>query len=323
MSGPPNLGFHDLKPTLECFQAAVLDGLAQKPKRLPSKFFYDRHGSALFDAITAQPEYYPTRTEIGLLRRHGGEMAELLGADLLLIELGSGSDVKIRVLLDALQPKVYMPVDISYEYLLQTATAIARDYPALSVQAVCADYTQPLALPEVLSEIGGVRRAVFFPGSSIGNYEPDQAVALLRRIAVLLGRGGRLLIGVDLKKAPALLHAAYNDSLGVTDAFNRNLLVRVNRELGGDFDPGTFEHCAFYDRALGRIEMHLVARVAQRVQINGHSFDFAPGESIHTENSYKYSVAEFQALAVAGGYTGERVWQDDAALFSVHCLRVA
>lgn len=319
MNAPANLSFDDLAPGLDNLQAVVLAGLAQRRKRLPPKLFYDADGSALFDAITTLPEYYPTRTEISLLRRHGEEMAGLLGSDVQVIELGSGSDVKIRVLLDALGPKSYMPVDISGAHLLRAATAIARDYPDLDVHALCADYTRALALPEA----GGLRRAAFFPGSSIGNFEPAQAVALLRGIAGLLGPGGRLIVGVDLKKDPAVLHAAYNDSRGVTGAFNRNLLTRINRELGADFHLDAFEHRAFYDSERGRIEMHLVARTAQRVRIDGHRFAFAPGESIHTENSYKYGVAEFQSLAATAGYTGERVWQDEDRLFSVHCLRVA
>jgi dimethylhistidine N-methyltransferase len=316
---PANLSFHDLAPSLDNLQTVVVAGLAQRRKRLPPKLFYDADGSALFDAITALPEYYPTRTEIGLLRRHGEEMASLLGADVEVVELGSGSDVKIRLLLDALRPKTYMPVDISGAHLLRAATAIARDYPDLGVHALCADYTRTLALPEA----GGTRRAAFFPGSSIGNFEPSEVVVLLGRIAGLLGPGGRLIVGVDIKKAPGLLHAAYNDSRGITAAFNRNLLARINRELGGDFDLDAFEHRAFYDKALGRIEMHLVARSAQRVRIDGHRFAFAPGESIHTENSYKYGVTEFLSLAASAGYTGERVWLDDDRLFSVHCLRVA
>ncbi len=318
MSAPANLHFHDLQPTLADFRASVLAGLARTPKRLPPKLFYDARGSDLFDAITTLPEYYPTRTEIGLLRRHGAEMARLLGDDVLLIELGSGSDVKIRVLLAALRPRVYMPVDISHTHLLNAATAIAEAHPELAVHAVCADYAQPLILPTVQ---GQHRRAAFFPGSSIGNFEPAQAATLLRRIADMLAPGGRLIVGVDLKKDTALLQAAYNDRQGVTAAFNRNLLARINHELDADFDLAAFDHRAFYNPALGRIEMHLVASRAQRIRVNGRKYDFAAGESIHTENSYKYGIAEFQGLAAAAGYVAERVWQDDAALFSVHCLR--
>jgi dimethylhistidine N-methyltransferase len=315
----PNLSYHDLAPDLECLQSVVLDGLAQDQKRLPPKLLYDRAGSILFEAITRLPEYYPTRTEIGLLCRHGKEIAALLGTGGLVIELGSGSDVKIRTLLEALRPSVYMPVDISGSHLFQAATKLAEDYPWLRVQAVCADYTQPLALPMPPD----LPRTAFFPGSSIGNFEPAEARSLLTTIARVLGPDGHLLIGVDMKKNPAMLHAAYNDSQGVTAAFNMNLLTRINRELGGDFDPGAFKHCAFYNARRARIEMHLVARAAQQVRINGRHFAFASGESIHTENSYKFSIAQFQALTNAAGYAAARVWHDAGGMFSIHCLRVA
>lgn len=314
---PPNLVLHDLRPPPDDFRAAVLDGLGHRPRRLSPKFFYDARGSQLFDAITRLPEYYPTRTEIALLRAHGGEIAAMLGADGLLVELGSGSDVKIRVLLGAVRPRAYLPVDISRAHLARSARAIAADQPALAVHALCADYTRPFALPEGLRQM---RRAVFYPGSSIGNFEPDAARHLLARIAELLGPGGRLLIGVDLKKDPARLHAAYNDAQGVTAAFNLNLLVRIERELGAEVDAGAFRHHAFYDAARGRIEMHLVAARATTVRLDGRAFDFAAGEGIHTENSYKYEVDEFAALAAGAGFRGLRVWRDAESLFSIHCL---
>ena len=320
MEGTPNnFHFHDLQPAPADFRAEVIAGLSQPRKTLSPKFFYDERGSQLFDAITRLPEYYPTRTEIGLLRRHGDDMAEMLGDTGLLFELGSGSNIKIRVLLDALQPQAYAPIDISREYLRLSATAIAADHPGLDVHAICTDYSRPLALPSV---IDAEHRMAFFPGSSIGNFEPAQAGALLRRIAELLGPCGRLLIGVDLKKDHTLLHAAYNDAQGVTAQFNQNLLARINRDLDADFDIGAFRHEAFYNAERGRVEMHLVADSSQRVRINGCCFEFAPGESIHTENSYKFDVAQFGALAEQAGFRCVRVWQDDDALFSVHCLEV-
>jgi dimethylhistidine N-methyltransferase len=316
-AAPANFHFHDLHPAREDFQADVLAGLGREAKRLPPKFFYDERGSQLFDAITRLPEYYLTRTEIDLLHRHGEEMAGMLGDDGLLFELGSGSSVKIRVLLDAQQPLVYAPIDISREHLRRSAGAIARDHPELEVHAICADYSQPLELPGFFDTAG---RAAFYPGSSIGNFDPTQARELLRRIALLLGPDGRLLIGVDLKKDPALLHAAYNDSQGVTAEFNLNLLARINRELDADFDVAAFSHSAFYNEALGRVEMHLVATATQVVRIDGRCFNFKAGESIHTENSYKFGVEEFQTLAAEAGLATMRVWQDDDGLFSVHCL---
>ena len=313
-----NFHFHDLHPAHEDLHAEVIAGLGQPVKALSPKLFYDQRGSELFDAITRLPEYYPTRTEIALLERHGDEMAASLGNDSLLFEFGSGSDVKIRVLLGAVRPRAYAPIDISREQLRHAAATIADANPALDVHAVCADYSKPLALPELCA---APRREAFFPGSSIGNFDPHEAQVFLARAARLIGHGGCLLIGVDLKKDPALLNAAYNDRAGVTAAFNLNLLTRINRELDGDFDVSAFRHHAFYNAEQGRIEMHLVATSPQRVQIDGHLFAFRAGETIHTENSYKYSVEEFQALAAKAGFASERVWQDDDALFSVHCLR--
>lgn len=314
----PNFHFHDLHPELGDFHSDVIAGLSRKTRRLSPKFFYDERGSQLFDAITRLPEYYPTRTEIDLLQRHGEDMAEMLGNDGLLFELGSGSDTKIRVLLDALQPRTYAPIDISREPLRLSAGAIAEDHPELQVHAICTDYSRPLALPGV---VAAKQRSAFFPGSSIGNFDPGQACDLLQRIAGIIGPEGRLLIGVDLKKAPSRLHAAYNDSEGVTAQFNLNLLARINRELDADFDLAAFRHEAFYNAQLGRIEMHLVTTAPQRVRIDGCCFEFQAGESIHTENSYKFSVEEFQALAAQAGLASLRVWQDDDALFSVHCLQ--
>ena len=315
-----NFAFYDFHPALEDFYAVVVDGLSTQPKHLSPKFFYDAAGSQWFDAITALPEYYPTRIEINLLRDYGEEIAGLLGHDNLLLELGSGSSLKIRTLLDAVQPAVYMPVDISRDHLQQAAMSIALDYPNLQVCAVCADYSEVIELPKLATACPCV---AFFPGSSIGNFEPKEAGLFLQRVAAMIGVGGKLLIGVDLRKDPNLLHAAYNDSQGVTAAFNLNLLERINRELGANFEVDTFQHYAFYNPILHRIEMHLVSMKNQTVRCNGELFSFQSGESIHSENSYKYSVEAFHLLASQVGFDVLQVWQDDQALFSLHCLQVS
>jgi dimethylhistidine N-methyltransferase len=310
--------FHDLHPEPADIRAEVLAGLALPQKRTPPKLFYDRRGSELFDAITRLPEYYPTRTEIGILQRHGEDMAKLVGRDAALIELGSGNSVKIQVLLQALAPRVYVPVDISRDHLLASAERLAARFEGIRVQAVCADYSAPFELPERLD---GAGRAVFFPGSSIGNFEPSDAESFLARIGEMLGPCGRLLIGVDLPKDEAVLHAAYNDAQGVTAEFNLNLLRRINRELAGTFDLDTFRHRAFFNRSESRIEMHLLSTRDQEVAVAGERFRFGEGESIHTESSYKYDIVDFHALAWRAGFEPERVWTDAHRLFSVHCLR--
>lgn len=312
------LHFHDYHPVMDDFKAEVLSGLSRASRQLSPKFFYDRKGSELFDAITELPEYYPARTEISILQEHGETIADLLGHDCWLLELGSGSSKKIRVLLDALKPAVYMPVDISREHLLGSAEALAADYPPLEVHAVCADYTTDFDLPVCPDHLP---RVIFFPGSSIGNFEPSGAVELLRRMAQHLEEGDRMLIGVDLKKDVELLNAAYNDSQQLTAAFNLNMLHRINRELEADFDVQAFTHHAFYNEREGRVEMHLVSREVQAVTVAGQLFEFAAGETIHTENSYKYSVEEFLVLAEKAGFASEKVWTDDDKLFSVHCIR--
>ncbi len=318
---------YDHHPTPADLRAEVLQGLSQTQKCLSPKFFYDRKGSRLFDAITELPEYYPTRTEIGILREHGAAMAELIGKGRVLIELGSGSSLKIQILLAALGPAVYVPVDISKDHLLASASTLAERFPWLSIRAVCADYSGPFDLP---LEPDWDARAAFFPGSSIGNFEPAQAQALLERVGEVLGPGGRLLIGVDLVKDRAVLEAAYNDSGGVTADFNRNLLARINREIQGDFDLDAFEHRAFFNpdpdprspAGPGRIEMHLVSNRGQRVRIGHRTIAFRAGESIHTENSYKYDLPGFGRLAADARFVTEQVWTDQGSLFSVHCLRV-
>ena len=313
------LRLHDLAPPQDDFLGAVLDGLGRARKTLPCKFFYDETGSALFDAICETPEYYPTRTEIGVLTAAAGEIADLAGRGGVVVEYGSGSSRKTRLLLDALAPGVYMPIDISREHMLTACHTLAQDYPALHVMAVCADYTRPLRLPTVPR--GGHRRLAFFPGSSIGNFAPLEALRFLNNVAHQLASDDGLLIGVDLKKDPAILNAAYNDAAGVTAAFNLNLLTRCNTELGADFDLGAFAHQAFYNDAAGRVEMHLRSAREQTVQIAGRRFTFAAGETIHTENSYKYAPDEFRHLATQAGFEPLRTWTDASDLFAVLYLR--
>jgi L-histidine N-alpha-methyltransferase len=298
------------------FRADVLRGLRASKKELPCKYFYDEAGSALFEQITELDEYYPTRTELAIMEEHVAEMAGLLGPRCLLIEYGSGSSLKTRRLLDHLRdPAGYVPIDVSGEHLGCSARALGEEYPDLEVLPLCADFTQPLSLPACREP--AARRAVYLPGSTLGNFTPDSALALLRQTAGLCGRGGGLLIGIDMRKDPRVIEAAYNDRRGVTAAFNRNILVRINRELGADFDVEQFAHRAFYNAAEGRIEMHLISRRDQVVRVGGMPFFFAMGESIHTENSYKYTFLALAELAVAGGFATVRVWEDERRYFCV------
>ena len=309
--------FYDYHPEKSRFREEVLQGLRRTPKAIPPKFFYDARGSSLFDAITRLPEYYPTRTEIAILQQYGGEIGRFAGSGCTLIELGSGSSTKVRLLLDVLHPVAYVPVDISRQHLKHSANNLALAHPHIDVHAVCADYTQPLRLPDDVPE---GRRVIFFPGSSIGNFEPDAALGLLRKIKGLAGKNGALLIGVDLIKSPDILNAAYNDVSGITERFNLNLLHRINRELDADFNPAQFGHKAFYNQDNHRIEMHLASSQAQSVCINGDRFDFDKRESIHTENSYKYGIDTFGAMARKAGFLTQRVWTDVDHLFSIHYL---
>jgi dimethylhistidine N-methyltransferase len=313
--------FRDLRPAPGSFLDDVLNGLSQPQKTLEPKYFYDEAGSALFDAICDSPEYYPTRTEVAIMRSYAREMADRLGPQCALIEYGSGSGRKTRILIEALAPVAYIPVDIAAAQLKASSAALAREFPGLAVCAVCADYSRPLVLPEP----GGVnarRRIVYFPGSTIGNFTVPEAVAFLENARAVAGPGGGLLIGVDLKKGAARLNAAYNDAQGVTARFNLNLLARINRELGADFDLAAFRHHAFYNAGLGRIEMHLVSEREQQATVAGRVIRFRSGETIHTENSYKYSVEEFEALARGAGFTPSACWTDAERLFSVHYLTV-
>jgi dimethylhistidine N-methyltransferase len=310
--------FVDLAPREESFRHGLVTGLSRPKKAISCKFLYDEHGSALFEAICATPEYYPTRTELGILENAAPEIAALLGPDCALVEFGSGNSRKVRVLLDALpSPRAYLPVDISRELLQHAANGVAADYPRLEVIAVCADYTDEFRLPR----IDGARGlAGFFPGSTIGNFEPAEAVAFLRRAGRTLGSGGAFLVGVDLKKDRAVLDAAYNDRAGVTAAFSLNLLARANAELGADFDLQRFEHEAFYEPRQGRVEIYLKSLAEQEVRVAGRIFRFHEGERIHTEHSYKYTVDEFARLAASAGFEARRCWTDEDRLFSVHLL---
>lgn len=303
------------------FYDDVLAGLAKQPRELSCKYFYDAWGSRLFEEICELPEYYPTRTELAIMRGAIGEMVEAIGLRSLLIEYGSGNSLKTCLLLDhAPELAGYIPIDISETQLTRAVQALGNLYPRLRVWPVCADYTQPYHLP--VTEAGHARRVVFFPGSTIGNFPPAQAEEFLRHIAQVCGSGGGLLIGVDLKKDPQVLGRAYNDPRGVTAAFNLNLLQRINRELGADFKLERFSHYAFYNPRAGRIEMHLVSLADQVVRIDGRSIEFALGESIWTESSYKYSLEEFERLAAGAGLCVRRVWCDPERLFSVQYLEV-
>lgn len=304
----------------EDFGDAMLVALATQPRRLSPKYFYDAPGSALFDRICELPEYYPTRTEVGLLATHAKDIAGYIGRSAEIVEFGAGSLRKIRYLLDALKrPLRYLPVDISGPYLATAAGQLQREYPDIEVLPVAGDYTSSLELPS--KGFSADRRVGFFPGSTIGNFDPADALRFLERLARGTLRGGALLLGVDLVKEPAVLHAAYNDAQGVTAAFNLNVLARANRELAADFDLLQFAHSAFYNSPLRRIEMHLVSRCAQRVRVCGKYFDFAQGETLHTENSYKFTIDSLRTLATQAGFQPGPVWTDPQKLFSLHWLQ--
>ena len=315
------LEFHDLAPDLGDFRRELIAGLTARAKAIPCRFLYDARGSALFDRICKLPEYYPTRTELGILRAIAPEVAERAGPGAQMIELGGVNSLKARILLDALEePAAYIPVDISRDHLRASAEAIHGEKPGLSVLAVCADYTQPFELP---SAPGGGMRLGFFPGSTIGNLQPDEAIAFLDTWARKLGPGSAMVVGVDLRKDAAILEPAYDDAEGVTAAFSKNLLVRANRELGSDFDADAFAHRARYDAARGRIEIHLESLEEQTVHIGGAALPLLAGERIHVEDSCKYSIDGFKDLARAAGFRPVQVWTDADQLFSVHWLETA
>jgi dimethylhistidine N-methyltransferase len=314
----------DLAPSTNQVRAEAMIGLSGPQKTLPCKLFYDERGSKLFDGICELPEYYPTRTELGIMRDYSAEMALEIGPRSVVVEYGSGSSVKTRVLLDNLpDADAYVPIDISGEHLLNAARRLQDRYPDLSILPVCADYTQPLTLACV-PKSDSSRTVAYFPGSTIGNMDPAAAIAFLRSIRATCGRDSRLLIGLDLKKDPATIHAAYNDAAGVTAAFNLNVLRRLNAECGCDFELDAFCHYAFYDPRLGRVEMHLVSTEQQEVFFpGGGSIYFDEGETIHTESCYKYTLQGFADLAAIAGYRRVNVWLDDQSMFSVQLFEGA
>jgi dimethylhistidine N-methyltransferase len=306
----------------DTFREDVIAGLSLPEKALSPKYFYDAEGSRLFEAICRLKEYYPTRCELALTSAHLEDIARFAGDGCQLIEYGSGESLKTRLLIRRLRPSAYVPVDISESALQAAAKRLARAFPWLNVLGVAGDFMQPLKLP-VYRARSHERLVIYFPGSTIGNLTPDEAHAFLRMSRGQIGRRGAMLVGVDLKKDANVLHAAYNDAKRVTAAFNLNLLARINRELGADFEPKQFAHYAFYNVAQGRIEMHLVSLERQTVAIGRHRFRFDVGESIHTENSCKYSVDEFSALALAAGFRTDCVWKDARGYFALFGLSAA
>ncbi len=317
-----NFRLFDFAPPQASFRDDVIKGLDADPKFLPSKYFYDDRGSQLFEAICDTPEYYPTRTELELMQNRSAAIAKRVGPKSLLIEYGSGSSRKTPILLDALQPVGYLPIDIAREPLAYAALRLADRRPELPVRAVCADYTKRLELPNC-DDLDFRRKLVYFPGSSIGNFDSDAVHLFLQQVWEVMGPDGAALIGVDLKKDPAILDAAYNDASGLTAAFNLNILSRINRELGGDCSADNFRHHAFYDPVRGRVEMHLMSLRPQKVTIASRLFFFCEGETIRTEVSCKYSIEEFQAIARRAGLLAAGVWTDPEQLFSVHYLTAA
>ncbi len=298
------------------FVADVVAGLSSNPRALPCKYFYDERGAALFQKICESPEYYITRTEIDILDRNRAEIASQLGPNIQLIGLGTGAGTKTRILIEALtNPAVYVPVDISETQLRESTALFWKIFPELEILPVCADYLQPVVLPQARRK--AARNIVYFPGSTIGNFGPDEAIEFLRRAANVCRENGGLLLGVDLKKDAGVIEAAYNDSAGITARFNLNLLERVNRDLGADFDIDQWQHRAIYNSNAGRIEMYLISEVDQFVHVAEHKFHFRRGEKITTEYSYKYAPEEFAALAGKAGFEFAHMWSDDARLFGV------
>jgi len=314
------VSYHDYQPAeLDLYQA-VTDGLSREPKAIPPKFFYDQRGSELFEQICRQPEYYLPDVERSIMRRLVPEIAGLTGSGRVLIEPGAGALQKVRLLLDELRPAAFVPMDISFDHLKSAADDLAADYPWLPIHVTRVDFTHSLPIPD---SVPAAPRLLFFPGSSLGNFDHTEAGEFLRLVRAAVGADGMLLIGVDTKKPEPLLNAAYNDAAGVTAQFNLNLLHRLRRELGAEVDPAGFRHRAFYNPQEGRIEMHLVSEGRRRLRLGGQSFEFAPGETLHTENSYKYAPQEFLELARHNGFEPLRHWLDDDELFAVYLLRAA
>ncbi len=317
MAGDPVIAPHSVSvPESSDFLAGVVSGLSSNPRTLPYKYFYDERGAALFQKICELPEYYITRTEIDILDRNRADIASQLGPKIELIGLGTGAGTKTRILIEALdRPAVYMPVDISEKQLYESAAIFRKVFPDLEVLPVCADYLQPVVLPAPCRNAS--RKIVYFPGSTLGNFEPGEAANFLGRIGRLCGEGGGLLIGVDLQKDRPVIEAAYNDSQGVTAEFNLNLLERINRELGADFDLDHWRHQAIYNSCEGRIEMYLISEAPQIVHIDGHEFSFCADEKILTEYSYKHTPESFSNLASTAGFKFQKMWTDDARLFGL------
>lgn len=310
------IDIHDLEPQRSDLLADAITGLQQPQKQLPCKYFYDQTGAELFEQICDLPEYYPTRTELSIMRKYAGEMAEVIGQHARIVEYGSGEGLKTQLLLDALQqPSAYIPIDIARCQLQRVAQQLQQQHPNLDVLPVCADYTADFELPTPEQDFANT--TIYFPGSTIGNFAPEQAQQFLAKVARQACPAGSLLIGVDLRKDHAILEAAYNDSAGVTAAFNLNLLHRLNDEVDANFNINAFTHDARFNPTTSAVEMHLVSTQQQTVQLNGNQFSFAAGESIHTENSHKYDLDDFARLAAAAGWTRQNVWLDAEKLFSV------
>ncbi|MBE9564468.1 MAG: L-histidine N(alpha)-methyltransferase [Proteobacteria bacterium] len=309
--------FFDQHPEIADFRTDIVRGLSAAEPYISPKYFYDEVGSRLFEEICNCDEYYPTRTEVSIIRDNIDDIVKILGQDCLLIEPGSGDSYKVRLLLDALRPIAYLPIDISKRYLQGEAQKLAAEFTWLNVHAICADFTGKLELPY---HVESTNKVAFFPGSTIGNFAPEQAVKVLEELKMMVGEDGGLLIGVDLQKESDILNAAYNDKQGYTAQFNTNLLVRINRELQSDFNLDQFRHHAFYNEEEQRIEMHLVSKQDQRVVIGDHKIEFKKDQSILTEYSHKYSIESFQQLAEKAGFQLVKTWLDEDQLFSVHYL---
>jgi dimethylhistidine N-methyltransferase len=310
----------DCSPSTGDFVSEVLNGLKKKHKKLSPKLFYDKSGSYLFEQITNLPEYYITLTELSILQENASEIASMIGNEAALLEFGSGSSKKIKILLDQLSDLTYyIPIDISKKMLIDSAECIADEYGKVKVMAICADFTEAMTIPP-LNHKG--KKAIFYPGSTIGNFDPEDAKLFLKRSSAMLDKGDGLLIGVDLKKDPNILNQAYNDKDGVTAEFNLNVLRRINQELNANFNLDLFSHLAFYNRDRGRIEMHIQSLADQTVSVKDETFTFSKDETIHTENSYKYTMDQFQSMADESGFTPAQVWTDPNEWFSVHYLQV-